>query len=307
MKILFLGTSDFSQIVLEKIIKSKHQVVGVVCQPDRPSGRGHKLVVPKIKEFAIENGIKVFQFEKVSQHTDEVFEGVDIAVTASFGQILSRDFINKKMCLNVHPSRLPIYRGPTPLQTALQNGDKKTAVSIQKMEYEVDSGDIILCQEVNIDDEDTMSTLTEKTANIGGNLAVKALDMIENGSVKFEKQDGSKATFTKMIKKEDGFLNFEENAEKIVNKVRALGENPGCYFFVGEDRIKVQKAKVFDEKTGNTGDILTKNKKFLVRANDRFVEILKCQAPNGKILDAKDFLNGYKFSREKANDTTRLE
>ena len=306
MKILFLGTSDFSQIVLEEILKSKHKVLAVVCQPDRPSGRGHKFIAPKIKEFAQQKGIKVFQFDKVSEHIDEVFEGVDVAVTASFGQILSREFINKKMCLNVHPSKLPTYRGPTPLQTALLNGDKMTAVSIQKMEYEVDSGDIILCQDVEIGGNDTMSSLTEKTAKIGGELVVKALDMIENKSVKFTKQDASKATFTKMIKKEDGFLDFGESAEKLVNKIRALGENPGCYFFVGQDRIKVQKAKVFEEKTGNTGDILIKNKKFLVKAKDNFVEIERCQAPNGKVLDAKDFLNGYKFSRDKANDTFGL-
>lgn len=306
MKILFLGTSDFSQIVLEEILKSKHKVLAVVCQPDRPSGRGHKFIAPKIKYFAQEKGIKVFQFDKVSEHIDEVFEGVDVAVTASFGQILSREFINKKMCLNVHPSKLPTYRGPTPLQTALLNGDKMTAVSIQKMEYEVDSGDIILCQDVEIGKNDTMSSLTEKTAKIGGELVVKALDMIENKSVKFSKQDGSKATFTKMIKKEDGFLNFDESAEKLINKIRALGENPGCYFFVGQDRIKVQKAKIFEEKTGNTGDILIKNKKFLVKAKDNFVEIERCQAPNGKVLDAKDFLNGYKFSRDKANDTFGL-
>ena len=306
MKILFLGTSDFSQIVLEEILKSKHKVLAVVCQPDRPSGRGHKFIAPKIKEFAQQKGIKVFQFDKVSEHIDEVFEGVDVAVTASFGQILSREFINKKMCLNVHPSKLPTYRGPTPLQTALLNGDKMTAVSIQKMEYEVDSGDIILCEDVEIGGNDTMSSLTEKTAKIGGELVVKALDMIENKSVKFTKQDASKATFTKMIKKEDGFLDFGESAEKLVNKIRALGENPGCYFFVGQDRIKVQKAKVFEEKTGNTGDILIKNKKFLVKAKDNFVEIERCQAPNGKVLDAKDFLNGYKFSRDKANDTFGL-
>lgn len=304
MKILFLGSSLFSQIVLEELLKSKHEVVSLVCQPDRPSGRGHKLVSPEIKVFAEKLGIKVFQFEKVSNHIDEVFEGVDIAVTASFGQILSRDFISRKMCLNVHPSLLPKYRGSTPLQTALLNGDTKSGVTIQKMEYEVDSGDIILNQEIDIDKNDDFHSITLKTAEIGGDLLVKALDLIEKNEASFTKQDSSQATFTKMIKKEDGQLKFSDTAENLVNRVRALGENPGCYFFVGEDRIKVTKMAICEVFEGNAGDIIVKNRKFLVRASDKCVEILKCQAPNGKMLDARDFLNGYKFKSTKVNDVT---
>ena len=304
MKVLFLGSSLFSEIVLEKLLKSHHEVVAVVCQPDRPSGRGHKLVAPNIKSIAQQKGIKVFQFEKVSQHIDEVFEGVDIAVTASFGQILSRNFINSKPCINVHPSLLPKYRGATPLQTALLNGDEETAVTIQKMEYEVDSGDIILSEKVLIEQDDTMQTLTIKTAEIGGKLAVKALDQIEQNIETYKKQNAQEATYTKMITKEDGFLNFNQTAQQIINRIRALGENPGCYFFVGEDRIKVAKAAICSDFGRKTGEISIKNKRFLVMAKDKFVEILRCQAPNGKMLDAKDFINGYKFSDYKVNDAT---
>lgn len=304
MKVLFLGSSDFSQIVLERLLQSKHKVLAVVCQPDRPSGRGHKLVSPEIKAFAETKGIKVFQFEKVSQHIDEVFEGVDIAVTASFGQILSRDFIARKMCLNVHPSFLPIYRGPTPLQTALLNGDKETAVTIQKMVYEVDQGDILLQEKIKIDDEDSFSTLTEKTARLGGELLVKALDLIESKKEKYIKQDSQEATYTKMIQKEDGFLDFNFTATKLHNKVRALGENPGCYFFIGEDRIKVLKTAICTEFNIKSGEILVQNKRFLIGTSDGSLEILKCQAPNGKMLNAKDFLNGYKFKEMKVNDAT---
>ena len=304
MKVLFLGSSEFSQIVLERLLKSKHKVLAVVCQPDRPSGRGHKLVSPEIKTFAESKGIKVFQFEKVSQHIDEVFDGVDIAVTASFGQILSRDFIAKKMCLNVHPSRLPLYRGATPLQTALLNGEKDTAVTIQKMVYEVDEGDIILQEDIKIDDEDNFGTLTEKTARLGGELLARSLDLIESKKETYTKQDGLKATYTKMIKKEDGLLDFSLGAEKIVNKVRALGENPGCYFFVGDDRIKVAKTAICTDFELKPNEIAIINKRFLIGANDNSVEILRCQAPNGKMLNAKDFLNGYKFKTMKVNDAT---
>ena len=156
----------------------------------------------------------------------------DLFVTASFGQILSREFLSKKMGLNVHPSKLPKYRGPTPLQTALLNGDTKTSVTIQKMEYEVDSGDILLCEDVEINDDDDFLTLEEKTANLGGSLLVKALDLIEKKEEVFKKQNSLYATYTKMIRKEDGFLDFNNSADNIVNKIRAISENPGCYFFI---------------------------------------------------------------------------
>lgn len=302
MKVLFLGSSAFSIGVLGELLKSKHEVVAVICQPDRPSGRGHKLVAPQIKEYAQNLGLKVLQYERVNRNIDEIFSiDFDVFVTASFGQIISREFLSKKMGLNVHPSKLPKYRGATPLQYALMNGDKETSVSIQKMEYEVDSGDIILCEDIKIDDEDTFSSLSEKTAKLGGELLVKSLDLIESGKVKFYPQDGSKATFTKMIKKEDGFLDFNNKSEDLVNRVRALGENPGCYFFIGEDRIKVQKLAICRDFELKIGEIKVINKQFLIGARGGCVKVLKCQNPNGKMLDAKDFLNGYKFKSEKVN------
>ena len=302
MKVLFLGSSEFSIGVLEKLVNSKHKIVGVICQPDRPSGRGHKLVAPEIKEYAQNLGIKVLQFEKVNQNIDQIFSlDFDIFVTASFGQIISREFLSKKMGLNVHPSKLPKYRGATPLQTALLNGDSETSVSIQKMEYEVDSGDIILCEELKIEEEDTFSTLSKKASKIGGELLVKSLDLIENGTVKFYPQDSSQATFTRMIKKEDGLLDFNSTAKELVNKVRALGENPGCYFFIGEDRIKVGKLAICSDFELKIGEIKVINRQFLIGTREGCVKVLKCQIPNGKMIDVKDFLNGYKFKDSMVN------
>lgn len=302
MKVLFLGSSDFSIGVLEELLKSKHKVVAVICQPDRPSGRGHKLVAPEIKAYAANLGIPVLQYEKVNKNLDEIFAlDFDIFVTASFGQIISRTFLSKKIGLNVHPSKLPKYRGATPLQYALMNGDKETSVSIQKMEYEVDSGDIILCEDTKIEDEDTFSTLSKRTAKIGGELLVKALDLIASGEVKYYPQDNSKATYTKMIQKEDGLLDFNNDAESIVNKVRAIGENPGCYFYVGEDRIKVGKLSICRELELKIGEIKIINKQFLIGTNNGCINVLRCQNSNGKMLDAKDFLNGYKFKEYKVN------
>ncbi len=303
MKILFLGSSEFSVGVLQRLLESRHKVVAVICQPDRPCGRGHKLTSPIIKEFAQTRGISVLQFEKVNQNIDEIFSlDFDVFVTASFGQILSREFLSKKLGLNVHPSKLPKYRGATPLQTALLNGDTKTAVTVQKMVYEVDSGDIILSQDLAIDEEDDFLSLSEKSSKIGGELLVKALNLIEEGKAVFLPQNDNFATYTKMIKKEDGFLDFNCLACEIVNKVRALAYNPGCYFYINEERIKVAKATICQDFDVDIGEILIKNKEFLIKAKKGAVCILRCQAQGGKMLDAKDFLNGYTFKSNRVNE-----
>lgn len=298
MKVLFFGTPLFSEIVLEKLIE-KHEVVGVVCQPDKPAGRGKKLVSPNIKLLAEERGIKVYQFEKLKENLDVIKNiNPDIFVTASYGKILPKALLDMKLCINVHPSMLPKYRGATPIQMALLNGDKKTGVTIMKTDVGMDDGDIILQKEVEILDEDDYNSLMPKLADVGAKLLLQALEEIENKTVKFTKQDDSKATFTKLIQKEDALLDFNESAENLVNKVRAYVENPTAYFFLGEDRIKVYKAKVEAGDLPNVGigDVVTVNKKmFLIKTGKDTLSILKCQASGGKVLDVKDFLNGYRF------------
>lgn len=298
MKVLFFGTPLFSEIVLKKLIE-KHEVVGVVCQPDKPAGRGKKLVSPNIKLLAEERGIKVYQFEKLKENL-VVIKNInsDIFVTASYGKILPKALLDMKLCINVHPSMLPKYRGATPIQTALLNGDKKTGVTIMKTDVGMDDGDIILQREVEILDEDDYNSLMPKLADVGAGLLLQALEEIENKTVKFTKQDDSKATFTKLIQKEDALLDFNESAENLVNKVRAYVENPTAYFYLGDDRIKVYKAKVEAGDLPNVGigDVVTVNKKmFLIKTGKDTFSILKCQASGGKVLDVKDFLNGYRF------------
>lgn len=298
MKVLFFGTPLFSEIVLKKLIE-KHEVVGVVCQPDKPAGRGKKLVSPNIKLLAEERGIKVYQFEKLKENLDVIKNiNSDIFVTASYGKILPKALLDMKLCINVHPSMLPKYRGATPIQMALLNGDKKTGVTIMKTDVGMDDGDIILQKEVEILDEDDYNSLMPKLADVGAKLLLQALEEIENKTVKFTKQDDSKATFTKLIQKEDALLDFNESAENLVNKVRAYVENPTAYFYLGDDRIKVYKAKVEAGDLPNVGigDVVTVNKKmFLIKTGKDTFSILKCQAPGGKVLDVKDFLNGYRF------------
>ncbi len=293
MKILFLGSPNFAKIVLEGILAAGHKVVAVICQPDRPASRGHKLQAPEVKEFATKQGIKVLQFEKVNQHLDEIKKlDFDLFVTASFGQILSHDFLSLKLGLNVHPSLLPLLRGPTPIQTALLQNMTQTGVTIQKMRYEVDSGEILEQESLDISPQDDYLSLENKLANLSVKLLTKGLEKIEKGKAVFVSQKGE-PTYTKMIKKEDGRLNFTSPSCVCLGQVRALSHNPGCYFEIDGQRVKVLKAQIApDNMLYFPKQIIRDKKHFLIECDRSAIEILSLISPNGKIMDGKSFLNG---------------
>lgn len=297
MKILFFGTPRFAEIVLQGLIDSEFEVVGIVCQNDKPSGRGNKLVSPHIVSLAKANGLPVYQFEKLSQHIED-FKNIDydLAVTASYGKILPKAFLDIKPCINVHPSLLPKYRGATPIQSALLNGDRLTGVTIMKTEVGMDDGDVFVQQNLEILPEDDYLSLLEKLANMGLKLLLETLKKIENGTVVRTPQNHEEATFVKLIKKEDGLLDFSESAERLVNKVRAYVESPVAHFYLGGDLIKVYKAQKGQiDVTAEVGQIIKEKKRLFVKAQDGFLEILRCQASGGKVLNVIDFLNGYHF------------
>ncbi len=302
MKVIFLGTQEFSCICLEYILKSKHKVVAVVTQPDKPSGRGHKLVEPKIKAIAKQNNIPVYQFEKIRRDGVEDLKKIDadIMVTASYGQILSQEIIDicPHKIINVHASLLPKYRGASPIQYALMNGDKVTGVTIMRTEAGIDTGDMLISSKVQIDDDDNFETLTQKLAHEGGQLAVKALDMIQEGNVVWIPQNEKEATFTKMIKIEDTILDFNKSAKQLVNLTRALSPNLGAKFNIGEITYKVFKLSetILQLQVPNGTIIESSPKKGLViKCQNGAVEVEELQAPGGKIMTAKSFLNGKKI------------
>lgn len=303
MKILFFGTPLFAEIVLKKLLE-EHEVVGIVCQPDKPANRGKKMQSPNIVNIAKVLNIPVYQFEKLKDHIED-FKKIkcDLFVTASYGKILPKEVLDIKMCINVHPSILPKYRGATPIQSALLNGDKVTGVTIMQTAVGMDDGDIILQKEVEIEKEEDYNSLMPRLAEIGGNLLLDAIEKIESGIAIFQKQDDSKATFVKLIKKEDGLLDFNETAESLVNKVRAYVEFPVAFFNIGDERIKVYKAEAVEGfENLEVGEIFTSKKEFVVKAKDKGFKILKCQVSGGKVLDVKDFLNGHKIEDKKVNE-----
>lgn len=293
MKVLFLGSSHFSKVVLEKMLEKGVNVVGVITQPDKPSGRGYKMSETEVKKYAKTIGINVYTFDKVRNHIEEIKAiDYDVALVASFGQILPEEFLNHRLTLNVHPSLLPKYRGATPLQTALLNGDKVTGVTIMKVAKEVDSGDILLQREFEIKDEYYLE-LEEKLALLGGEMASDALILVESGKAIFTPQDNDKATFVKKISKEDGKLDFNNPCEQIINKIRALSEEVGCYVELEGGFLKIGRARKVESFKVEPCQILNYKKAFIIGAKDGAIEILTCQAPSGKMIAGRDYLNGH--------------
>ena len=300
MKVVFLGTSNFSVSCLKSLLASKHEVLAVVCQPDKPSGRGNKLTAPPIKTFAQENNLKVYQFNKIRVDGVETLKSLkpDILAVAAYGQILSQEILDISLPINVHGSLLPKYRGASPIQSALINGEEETGITIMKMVYEVDAGDIILQEKIKIMPDDNAETLFDKMGELGGKLLVKALDLIENGKAKYTPQNDLEATFTKMLTKESAEINFNDTAKNIVNKIRGYYKNPTAYFIHNAEKFKVFKAVEQKNLTKLiNGHIISANSKdgLVIKCLNGAVEILELQAPNGKRMSAKAYLNGKKF------------
>ena len=303
MKVLFLGSPYFAVKILKRLLQSSHNVVAVVTQSDKPSGRGQKLMPTQVKQFATEKGIQVYSFDKLSQHLDEIEKiDYDIAVTASFGQILNEKFLSIAPCINVHPSLLPKYRGATPIQSSLLSGDKVTGVSIMEVVRAVDAGDVIAQKQVKIEEDDDYTTLQDKLADVGGDMLVEVLDLFALGQVKTFKQDDDKATFCRKLEKSDAFLDLNKTASEIVNQSRALCEM-GVFLLVDGQRLKVSEVKNVSKDFQNLkiGEVAPVKGRIILGCSDGAVEIGKCLSKNGKMVPAKDFLNGFSFEGKKIN------
>ena len=303
MKVLFLGSPYFAVKILKRLLQSSHNVVAVVTQSDKPSGRGQKLMPTQVKQFATEKGIPVYSFDKLSQHLDEIEKiDYDIAVTASFGQILNEKFLSIAPCINVHPSLLPKYRGATPIQSALLSGDKVTGVSIMEVVRAVDAGDVIAQKQVKIEEDDDYTTLQDKLADVGGDMLIEVLDLFALGQVKTFKQDDDKATFCRKLEKSDAFLDLNKTASEIANQSRALCEM-GVFMLVDGQRLKVAQIKNVSKDFQNLkiGEVAPVKGRIILGCSDGAVEIGKCLSKNGKMVPAKDFLNGFSFEGKKIN------
>lgn len=312
MNIVFLGTPEFAVPVLTALIKSRHKVLAAVSQPDREADRKGKLRFTPVKEFALKNGVRILQYQKVSAEGLEEIKELkpEVMVTAAFGQILSGQFLDLAPVFNVHASILPAYRGAAPIQSAIINGEKNTGVTIMRTVREMDAGEILLNRKLTIGDDETYGDLSLRLAGLGGELIVNAIDLYEKGDLKAVPQNHEKATFTKKITKSDGKLDFNESAEKIALKIRAFNPWPTGQARYNGETIKIYTAKAvktnsmphiihgLNIESAINGAILCANEKdgLIIKCGTDALKIERLQSPGKKILDTPEFLRGYKMA-----------
>ena len=308
MKIAFLGSSDFSLTVLKALVQSKHQVVCVITNVDKVSGRGQKVVSPVAKTFAIQNNIPVLQYNKVSVegYDDIKTFKPDILITASFGQILKQNILDLAPLgvINVHSSLLPKYRGSAPINWAIIEGEKETGITIMKTNIGLDTGDMILKKTLEILPDETAGELSVRLSNLGAEALLEVLEDIENGNAKYEPQKEEEASYYPMLKKEMGKLDFNKSALQIVNLVRGLNPWPMCFVeeqINPQNVIKVIKASIFKNESltqnlqeFSVGQVVLSSPKtgLVIKCSDGFVSLDVIQAPNSKAMPSKSYLNG---------------
>ncbi|MFA5450067.1 MAG: methionyl-tRNA formyltransferase [Clostridia bacterium] len=298
MNVIFLGTPKFAVAVLDAILASSHKVAAVVTQPDRVNARGGKIIFSPVKVLALEQGLPVLQFENISKEGADILRalGADIMVTAAYGQILSQQVLDicKHGVINCHASILPKYRGASPVQAALLNGDRETGVSIMQTVQAVDAGDVILIEKLTLSGEENAEECLAALSHLGGRAVVKALGAIADGSVVFSPQDQAQATFSKKLKKEDGKLNFNKNAEELNNIVRAFAPKPSAYLSSPHGALKVLRAAVIQgDFSGQNGEVLNSDKNgFIIKCAKGVLSLLEVQGEGGKVMPFDAYLRG---------------
>jgi methionyl-tRNA formyltransferase len=254
-KIIFMGTPEFGALVLKTLILGGYAPELVITQKDKPVGRKQIITPPMVKIVAKEQGIELIQPDKLNQ-AKEVLKSLnpDLIITAAYSKIISKEIIDlpKYGCLNVHPSLLPEYRGPSPIQYALLNGNKKTGVSVMLIDEQIDHGPILAQKETEIMEDETAEQLHDRLAEIGGNLLVELIPKWLKGEIKPVVQDESKATYTKIIKREDGEIDWKTSPKDIERKIRAFTPWPGAYTFFEKNgksvRLKILKASIKEDR-----------------------------------------------------------
>ena len=321
LKIVFMGTPDFAKESLKAVLEAGYNVDAIVTNPDRPKGRGMKLMMSEVKEYAMQNGIeKIYQPEKVKGNDEFINElksiNPDLIVVVAYGKILPKEIIDipKLGCINVHGSLLPKYRGAAPIQWAVLNGDKVTGITTMYMDKGMDTGDMILKEEVEIGENETTGELWERLAVIGGKLLVETIKQIEAGTAPRTPQ-GEDFSLAPMLNKEMAKIDWEnQTAEEIKNLVRGLNPIMGAYSFYDGKKIKFWKVEVcsdeelfekfpelkeFKDRFYNVpeGTVLFSDTKtgLYIRAKDANIKVIEIQGENAKRMPAEEFLKGYQL------------
>lgn len=310
MNIVFFGSSKFAQPSLNALIYSRHKISCVVTQPDRQKGRGLSLHGTAIKDMAVQAGLKVYQPDRINNSATREFLGdlkADLFVVSSYGQILSQIILDipKTFSINTHASLLPKYRGASPINWALINGDKVTGVSIIKMSKELDAGPLILSGKIDIKDEDTNITLEDRLSLLAADLLMDSIKHIEDDNCKFVAQDERMATIAPKLKKEEGFINWENSAQDIHNRVRGCLGWPGSFTYYKGKILKIYKTKIVSvpqaEDSLAPGQIVTASKDGItVRCGKENLIIEELQLEGRRRMNAQEFTAGHKICAAEA-------
>lgn len=308
MNIVFMGTPDFAEESLKALYNAKHNILAVVTNPDKPKGRGMKMIPSEVKQFAEEKSIKVYQPLKVKNNTEFIEEikalNPDVICVVAYGKILPKEILEipKFGCINVHGSLLPKYRGAAPIQWAVLNGEKTTGVTTMFMDIGMDAGDMILKQEVEIGENETTGELWDRLKVIGGKLLVETLKQIENGTVKREKQ-GNNFTLAPMLSKEIAHIQWvNQTALEIKNLVRGLNPIMGAYAYLNGKKIKFWKVDVATNREimmenmdfVRNGTVLVSDTRdgLFIKTKKGILKVLEIQGENAKKMPIQDFLRG---------------
>lgn len=314
MKIVYMGTAEFAKKPLEKLLKTKHEISLVITNEDKPYGRGKKLKPSCIKELALANSIEVLTPKSLKKEEGKiVLEKLkeiapDIIVVCAYGKILPKGIIEaaKYGTINIHGSLLPEYRGAAPIQRAVLDGKEKTGVTIMYVDEGLDTGDMILKEEVEIRKNDTTATMFEKLSEVGAELLIKAIKKIEDGTAQRIKQDESIATYAKMLEKEEAYISFEDTSKIISDKVRGMNGALTAKAIFEDKTYKIYEIEIVEEneiekieKENNVsltslepGKYLITKKNIYVKSGDGVIKLKKIQAPNKKKMSVHDFLLG---------------
>lgn len=314
-----MGTPDFARESLDKLYTAGYDICGIVTVPDRPSGRGMKLVASPVKEYALEKNLKVFQPEKIANNTEfkEEIRALepDLVCVVSYGVILPKSFLKIPPlgCINVHPSMLPKYRGSAPIQWAILNGDKTTGVTIMYLNEQMDAGDIISQQEVDIGEDETTGELWNRLSTIGADLLLESVKKIENGTVTRNCQP-DEFTIAPMLDKEMSKIDWKEKESyQIKNLVRGLNPIMGTYSFLNGKKVKFWRVQNLSKeefnnisqgfehleyKDSSEGTVIMVNEKkgLYIKAKGGVISVLEIQGENAKRMNVGDFLRGNKIT-----------
>ncbi|MBR6329010.1 MAG: methionyl-tRNA formyltransferase [Lachnospiraceae bacterium] len=310
MKIVFMGTPEFASVSLKKLIEDGHEIVLAVTQPDREKGRGKKIQASPVKELAVAEGIPVFQLARIkdAEAVEELKKyDADIFVVAAFGQILSRDVLDipKYGCINVHASLLPRYRGASPIQWAILDGEEITGVSIMQMDEGLDTGDVLGSSAVSITADDTGASLHEKLAEEGSALLLKVLKQIEDGTVVRTPQSDEDSCYAGLIRKDMGRLDFTKSARQLDRMIRAFNPWPGAYTTLNGRILKIWNAEPVEahevasqDRSSACGTIIAvAPDSFDILTGDGALRVFQLQSEGKKRMCTADFLRGYKLEK----------